>query len=108
MATALYGVKENDLESIKSELANLLGIEFSRHDSLYHGGDYYKFSEGSAACLILKKNIDLLDNEPAEKEFLKYQILLYVEGSARSEDFIHLLNSRNATFTLLRSQKRNS
>jgi len=52
-------------------------------------GDYYRLGSMREEHFILQRNVDLLDNDPAELEFPEAGILLYVEGTERSEELEH-------------------
>jgi len=101
----LYGFKHDNLEAARIAVEQALGIRLVAHESLYLGGDYYRLGSMREEHFILRRNIDLLDNEPAELEFPEAGILLYVEGTKRSEELEQILTTRIAGLRLLRRKK---
>lgn len=81
MKTHLFGFKDSDIEVIRSALEESLKNKFSLHDSLYLGGEYYRYKNEEKEIFILRRNIDLLDNELAEHAHPEFNILLYVENA---------------------------
>ena len=84
----LYGFFSDDLDELASIIGSSLGITFSSHESLYHGGDYYLWEdEITSESFRLQSNRDLLESAPedawAEPEFRQYPSLLYVSGTVR-------------------------
>lgn len=82
----LYGFSSDDLDGLARVVASSLGVRFSLHESLYHGGDYYLADdENRSATFRLQSNRDLLESVPtdawAEPEFREYPSLLYIDGT---------------------------
>jgi hypothetical protein len=101
----LYGFRYDDLETARAAVEHALGIRLAAHESSYFGGDYYRLGRMREEHFILRRNIDLLDNEPAELEFPKMGILLYVEGTERSRELEQILTSKIPGLLLLRRKE---
>jgi hypothetical protein len=67
------------MEEAKEMIEQSLGVSFSAHDSLYHGGAYYRYQQAGTE-IILQRNYDLLDKSPAEPEAGELLVLVYIEG----------------------------
>jgi hypothetical protein len=97
----LYGFSGSDLEEARLALEPILGVHFTPRDSLYLGGSYY-LAENNSETFILQRNVDELDDEPAEEEFADIPILLYVEGTTRPAELEKALTASLADVVLLR------
>jgi hypothetical protein len=97
----LYGFSTDDLEATRLAIEQALGIRLVAHESLYLGGDYYRLGHGDEEQFVLRRNIDLLDAEPAELKFPQARILFYVNETERSEE-IEMLLTKLPDITLLR------
>lgn len=91
MKTHIFGFKDSDIEIIRIALEESLKIKFIPHDSLYLGGEYYRYSNEEKETFILRKNTDLLDNELAEFEYPEFNILLFVEISQQKREIQDLI-----------------
>ncbi|MEO7496586.1 MAG: hypothetical protein ABIT83_11450 [Massilia sp.] len=100
----LYGSSSNELESARASLESAFGINFSAHDSEYYGGDYFRWGKSSEEHLVLKRNIDPIDGDPAEQSFPDYRILLYVNESPRWQFFRERIIEKATCFVLLRHE----
>jgi hypothetical protein len=98
----LYGVEAASLETARSTVEKALGLTFEAHDSSYHGGTYYAAGSRDTEHFILKLNIDLDDNEPAEAAFPKSAALLYVNDTDRSDAIREALSVHADVFAPLR------
>jgi hypothetical protein len=81
----LYGLRGGDIGAASKRLAAALGIAFEARASDYQGGDYYMWGDSSGEHFILKHNVDLDDDEPAELAFPDYPLIFYVNASGRAE-----------------------
>jgi hypothetical protein len=81
----LYRVEAQSIEAARTTVEKALGLTFEARDSSYHGGTYYAAGSRETEHFILKLNLDLDDNEPAEVDFPKSPALLYVNDTNRSE-----------------------
>jgi len=97
-----YGSRDMNLDSIRRAIETALGVEFHLHDSLYRGGDYYRCEDTPPERFILQRNHDLLDDEPAERDYSEYPVILYVEETARSSEITSLLRQSDAPLSLLK------
>jgi hypothetical protein len=100
----IYGAKSDDLEHVKFAIESKLHIQFEPHHSSYHGGDYYRNGDGSSEHFILQRNIDLIDNEPAESDFVDFPVILYVEETERSSEIRELLEASESPLSLLKHE----
>lgn len=105
VSSNIYGSEEHDLEKVKSVIEDNLQIIFVAHNSSYRGGDYYRSGELNNEHFILQRNLDLIDNEPAEQDFLNYPIILYVEETGRSQEITASLGKIVPPLTLLRNEE---
>lgn len=87
----LYGMTHDSLEQMRHVIESILCIKFMIHESLYHGGKYYLYEGRGDERFTLKRNIDLLENEPEEPEFHEFKVLLLVEGGEHSQEIYRLL-----------------
>src|SRR5580658_3834171 len=63
----IYGFELDDLEEVRTLVERALGVRFQRRDSLYLGGDYFRFSGSSNEQWILFRNWDPIDAEPIQE-----------------------------------------
>lgn len=101
----LYGALCEDIKKARMILEHCLAIKFEARDSDYHGGEYFQWGKTSDEHFVLKKNIDSIDNEPAEMSFPLHQILFYVNDTARAEKLQNCINKSTTFFTLLRHEE---
>ncbi len=80
----VYGVKNSNIEYVRNQVEKALGVQFELHESLYYGGDYYRYQGAYPEKIVIRKNLDLIDNEPAELDFRDYEVLLYIENAGDS------------------------
>ena len=102
MDDRLYGFRSDNIYFIKSSLENFLGFRFVTHDSLYQGGTYFRYSPSDTESFILRRNIDLIDNEPAESDFAEFPVLLYHKGVNSSDKVGDLVDQASLECALLR------
>ena len=86
MHNDLYGSTSTDLEVVKSAVENSLGCKLQCHDSLYHGGDYYRADLLNGESILVKNNLDPFDGDAVDLKFPGYPILVYVKGTSRTAD----------------------
>ncbi|KMN48417.1 hypothetical protein VL04_04600 [Chromobacterium violaceum] len=98
----LYGTSLTDINSLKASLEVALEIEFESHESDYQG-PYFQWGQTAGEHLVLKRNEDPLDGEPAEVRFPDSPILIYVNDTLRSEYFFELIKGVQH-FVLLRHE----
>lgn len=98
----LYGLHVRDLEMARIMVEERLGVELVPHESLYFGGEYYRTGATEGEHYILRKNLDMLDNEPAEPEFPDVGILLYVERTVKPDMIKERLTSLDLGIRLLK------
>jgi hypothetical protein len=89
------------MEDAKETIEESLGVTFAAHDSLYHGGAYYRYEEAGTE-IILQRNYDLLDEAPAEPEAGELPLLVYIDGG----DEASLLESRLRQMPMARLVRR--
>jgi hypothetical protein len=101
----LYGFRNDDLEAAKLAVERSLGVRLAAHESLYLGGNYYRLGGLGGEHFILRRNIDLLDDEPAELEFPEIGILLYVNETEQARDLEQILTAKIEGLLLLRREE---
>jgi hypothetical protein len=79
MLSSVYGLESSSIDEAKEVIERSLGVRFSAHESLYHGGAYYRYQQGRTE-IILQLNYDLLDKSPAEPEAGELPLLVYIDG----------------------------
>ncbi|WP_072322997.1 hypothetical protein [Luteibacter sp. UNCMF366Tsu5.1] len=67
------------LPESREEVERCFGVSLDERESDYHGGLYYLHRAGNGGRLMLKANVDLYDDEPAERAFPEWAVLLYVD-----------------------------
>lgn len=97
----VYGCKNKSLLEARSDVERCLGITLEERESDYHGGLYYSHKYESGWSLMLKMNIDLYDDEPAEQGFPDFAVLLYLNSMEDLRPIAQLLPSH---FQLLRQK----
>lgn len=100
----LYGFRHEDLEAARRAVEQALGIRLIAHESSYIG-DYYKLDTMGEESLELRRNIDPLDNEPAELEFPDIGVLLYIHGTERAKELEQMLTTKIPGLCLLRRRE---
>lgn len=89
----LYGFQNVRLEQAKQFIETVLHIKFEEHDSLYQGGEYYKYGEKGGENFILKQNVDPFDDyELVEPNFPEYNVLFYINNTQRSLELQSMIN----------------
>ncbi len=101
-ADDIYGIPNDDIEATRLAIEGIIGVKLKSRESLYHGGDYYRWSGEGDESIILKRNIDLIDDELVEPEHSEMKLVLLVEGSKRYTVLEHLLISRLEGVQLLK------
>jgi hypothetical protein len=100
ISSAVFGIKAPSLDDACALVEDALDVTMNPHHSLHLGGDYFRFEQGEL-CLILRPNIDLLDDEPAELKFPRIPFILYVDGMT-DDRIIAKLQSALGLFVELR------
>ncbi len=101
MTNDLYGFKDGDLEHARMAVEQALDVRMVPHESLYLG-DYYRLGSSGQENMVLRRNVDPLDGEPAEQAFANMPLLLYVTDTDRPEELQQILTSKIPGLTLLR------
>ncbi len=89
----LFGIREDNLDKAKKLVADVLGIEFSLHDSTYMCGDYFLAEDVGGGSFVLQKNFDPSDGEWTERKFKDFPILLYVNECQLTREIQERLES---------------
>jgi hypothetical protein len=63
--SSTYGFPKVTLAEARKAIENALGLVMEGHESFYMGGDYY-FVEANNARVVVRLNLDLVDNIPEE------------------------------------------
>jgi hypothetical protein len=101
----LYGFMSYDIEAARTMTEQALGLKLVPHDSLYLGGYHYEYQDSDGEYILVRENLDLIDQEPAELAFPEVRILLYIDGSPRAKELEQLLLTKIADIRLLRRQE---
>ena len=96
----MYGIIDGSLEAAKTAIEQALNVHLVLHESSYIG-EYYESGGVSEENLVLRKNNDPFDNEPAELNFAEFPILFYVNDTNQSELYQQKLLSEIETIKLL-------
>lgn len=80
----LFGIRAPSLEEARAGIEESLGITLTEHDSSYRAGTYY-LHRSLHESMILQRNFDPLECEWFESQFTDYPVVLYVNGTDRSE-----------------------
>lgn len=81
----LYGFQDRDLNALKAKLERAFTLTMEKHDSLYHGGLYFRCTDKTGSVFRLQSNFGEVGDEWAEDEFQKYMTLLYVSSCSAIE-----------------------
>lgn len=100
----LYGFKDAHLEVAQAAVEQALTIKFNPHESLYLGGEYYRFGNVGEEEFILQKNFNSFEQEWTEAEFQEMSVLLYVNATKRSEEIESKLTSSIGGISLLKRE----
>lgn len=100
----LYGSDIESLEVARIWVENALGITLAAHDSLYRGGDYYRWDGPGGEELVLQINSD--GEEPAYQESKLHnpRILLFVKSPREPERTRSALTAEGKFVFLERSE----
>src|SRR5689334_9882308 len=78
----LYGFCDTNLEQVREAIEEALDVKFQARESAFWGEYYYEYpSNPKHGILHLQANSYPLDDEPAEREFPEFQIILYAENT---------------------------
>jgi hypothetical protein len=83
----LFGFTEGSLELLAHEIEACFGTPAERHDSLWRGGDYYRFKVDSDTIILQRNNDGGPSEEATEEAFAAYSFLLYVSTAKSQRDF---------------------
>lgn len=101
----IYGAKSDDIEYVKTAIESTLQIHFEPHYSSYHGGEYYRSGEASSEHFILQRNVELIDGEPAERDYADFPVILYVEETKRFPEIREALEASESPLSLLKHEE---
>ena len=90
----LYGFKSPNFETVRTAIEQTLAFKFNLHESLYLGGEYYRFGNIGEEEFILLNNYNSTEQDWTEAEFQEMGILLYVGGTKRSEEIKRMLTPK--------------
>jgi hypothetical protein len=71
----------------------------------YHDGEYSRCGDLAGEHILLKRNKDPFDDEPAEAKFSEFPILVYINDTAHQEQFATRMRDVLTSFALLRSER---
>ena len=104
----LFGAKLENIDEARTALERLLGVRFAPHESLYFGGDYFRFEE-AGTTLMLRCNFFDDDGDWVESAFPDERLLLNFDAGAGNPLALEILKRfANALeiFPLLRDDSR--
>lgn len=82
----LYGSALDDMHRARKRLEASLAIQFEARESDYQGGEYFQWGHATGEHLVLKRNLDPLDGDPAEMSYPTQKLLLYLNDTARADE----------------------
>ena len=97
----LYG-SEFSIESCVKILEEALSVRLEERESSYQGGKYFRFESPLGGSILLKKNIDIIDNLPAEPLYPHFNTILYVNTKNMGNEFECIVFDG---FSILRSEE---
>lgn len=97
----LYGFKISDIENARQLIEKALNVKFIVHESSYLG-DYYKVKLNSNEDYMLQHNFLKHDEDWMEPQFTEYPLLLYINGTSRSEEIEEILKNKISIIHFLR------
>ncbi len=97
----LYSIHTASLSDARAQVEASLGLTLKEHESLYHGGVYYRLGDMGEEHFLVERNLDPLDDEAAELDFAQHSFLLRVNETPRAAQVQTLLQTHGG-FTLLR------
>ncbi|HLK65305.1 MAG TPA: hypothetical protein VKU19_17820 [Bryobacteraceae bacterium] len=100
----LFGFRRGSLPELAAQIEAAAGVRFALHDSLFHGGDYYRFESDGEQLILQRNNDGGGPDEPAEESFAEFPFLLYVNSSLPSEKWALCLSAEPLSAVLLRSE----
>jgi hypothetical protein len=98
----LYGFENDDIDVVRRNVEEALGLNLEENESSYHCGQYYRHGSSGQEHLILQRNFDSLEGEWAEDEFREVPLLLYVNATRRGDEIQQALVLQSPTARLLR------
>ena len=100
-AHQLFGSTSLALLDATALLAQVLGKQFVLHDSDYRGGEYFRL-EHEGVTLVLQRNFADEEGVLTESSHQSVQLVLYLDGEAKSVETISLAILGATSFHLLR------
>lgn len=100
----LYGSKALSLEQLRLAVERKIGVSFSRHESSYFGGDYFRFGDPRAEEFVIHTNFVDEDGEFLESDCPEYSSLLEVNASPRADQLRVSLSSIADLYFLRRDE----
>lgn len=100
----LYGFEHDNLEVARIAIEQALGINFNAHESMYMGGEYYRWDASGKEVFVLTKNYNSFEEELNERDFPKIGVLFYVSNTQRSQKLEKLLKAQVKKISLLRRE----
>jgi hypothetical protein len=87
----LFGIVGENLDTARQAVEAALGIRMVLHDSMYLGGDYFRFDSSDAEEFILQNNFNTFEDEWTEPAHSSYKVLLYASRTTRGAEIRNAL-----------------
>lgn len=102
----VYGVKSKKFEPVIQVLEKNLGIKFKPHDSIYHGGRYYRSGKAKGdENFVVKKNFNPIDQEWEEEDFRQMDLLLFVNNTDRGDELKNIIEHAIPDTVIIRKKE---
>jgi len=84
------GINSTDLDTVAQKVGVALDLRFSRNDSTYRGGDYFRL-EHPAGTLFIQHDLDVIDGEPFETTWPIGEVILYLDGPLDDDAWMEIV-----------------
>ena len=98
----VFGIRQGSLPELAAAIESAAGIRFSLHDSLFPGGDYYRFDSDAELVFLQTNNDGGPPDESAEEDFPDFPFLVYVYSSIPDDVWIGRLCAEPISAIFLR------
>jgi hypothetical protein len=98
----VFALSTADISAARRMVEDILKLSLTERESFYQGGVYYVF-ESAELSVIVRNNIDLLDNVPAEE--CDAPVLLKISDRRNKSDVTRLLQDGYPNLTKIREKR---
>ncbi|WP_428852016.1 hypothetical protein [Imbroritus primus] len=81
----VFGLNAGVLAEVRARLERATKISLTARDSLYFGGEYFRYSDEKLSVLLHENFIED-DGKPTAADFPEVAVLLYVSGEVSAVD----------------------